>query len=129
MLDVLAVSGWSLLWVCKPVDQHSWRPALSWWNLCPEGYVTAQALSTDGDWKDPVQDVPLIFHPVCSRPAQLHTVIGEKVAVSPLGSGVKTILGEQVIPGGTHAQLAVENPQLAGADGVPGKRIVLKYRL
>jgi hypothetical protein len=31
--------------------------------------------------------------------AQLQIVIGEKVAISPLSQGVKTLLGEQVSPG------------------------------
>ena len=34
---------------------------------------------------------------------QLQTVIGEKVAISPLSLGVKTLLGEQISPGGTCA--------------------------
>ena len=38
----------------------------------------------------------------------LDGVIGEKVAVSPPSPGVKTLLGEQVFPGETHAQWFVE---------------------
>jgi hypothetical protein len=48
---------------------------------------------------------------------QLQTVIGEKVAISPLSLGVKTLQGEQVSPGGTRAQTVVNQPQLRGADG------------
>jgi hypothetical protein len=68
------------------------------------------------EWKDHVQAASLILHPMCSWPAPLHTVIGEKVAVSPPNSGVKTLLGKQVSPGRTHAQQAMEQPQFTSAD-------------
>ena len=60
----------------------------------------------------------------CSEPcvfltAMLQTVIGEKMAISPLSPGVKALLGERVSPGGTCAQRAVEQTQLVGADGRP----------
>jgi hypothetical protein len=71
------------------------------------------------DHKDPVPAAPLILCPVCSWQAPLHLVIGEKVAVSPQSLEVKILLGEQVSPGRTCAQWAVEQPQLAGTDGRP----------
>ena len=71
------------------------------------------------DWKDPVPAAPLIFVPICSWLPPLHPVIGEKVSVSPLSPGVKTLLREQVSPGGPHAEQAVKQPQLEGADGGP----------
>ena len=57
--------------------------------------------------------------------AQIQTVIGEKVAISPSSSGVKTLLGEQVSPDRTHAQLVVEQPKLMGADGGPEVLIII----
>ena len=56
------------------------------------------------DQKHPVPAVPLTFQPAYVWPVPFHTVIGEKVAVLPLNSGVKTLLGVQVSPGGIHAQ-------------------------
>jgi hypothetical protein len=53
---------------------------------------------------------------MCSWLAPLHTVIGEKVAVSLPSPGVKTLLGEQVFPCGTCEQRAVGQPQLKGAN-------------
>jgi hypothetical protein len=71
------------------------------------------------DWKDSVSAAPLILCPMCSWTDALHTVFGDKVAISSLIPGVKIHLGEQVFPGGTHAQQAVDQPQFVGADGRP----------
>jgi hypothetical protein len=57
----------------------------------------------------------------------LHTVIGEKMAISPTSPGVKTLLGEQVSPVGTCAQQAVDQPQLRGADHPFLLTSILKY--
>lgn len=75
----------------------------------------------------------MILYPLCSWPVPLHTAIREKVAISPLSPRVKTSLGEQVSPCGTHAQQAMKQPQLVGADGGPeGDSLIIKeinYRL
>jgi hypothetical protein len=68
------------------------------------------------DQKGPVPTAPLIFRLVSSGLAPLHTVIGEKVAVSPPSPEVKTLLGEQVSPGWTCAQWALEQPQLTNLE-------------
>jgi hypothetical protein len=69
--------------------------------LCTEGYGTAQVLGADGNWKDPVPAVPLILCPLYTWTATFHTVIGEKVTISPSSPGVKALLGEQCSPIGT----------------------------
>jgi hypothetical protein len=51
--------------------------------------------------------------------ALFHTVIGEKVAVTPLSLGMKALLGEQLSPGRTCAEWAVEQPVLQGVNGGP----------
>jgi hypothetical protein len=43
--------------------------------------------------------------------------IGEKETITPLSQGVKTLVGEQVSPGGNCAQQAVEQIQIMGAVG------------
>ena len=73
-----------------------------------ESCGTGSALGADGNWKDPVPAVPLILGPVCSCLAPLHTVIGEKVAISPLSLGVKALLGEQLSPAETCVRRTVE---------------------
>ena len=113
MLDVLAISGWSLflLWVCNPMSA-----ALLGAQLSPGRTFVPRALEQTNiwvqmaEWKDPVPTAPLILRPVCSWLAPLHTGIGEKVSVSPPSPslGVKTLLRGQVSPGCTCAQQAVE---------------------
>jgi hypothetical protein len=69
------------------------------------------------DWKDLDPAAPQFLFSTLSWLALLHTIYGDKVALSPLSPRVKTLLGEQVSPGRTHAQRAVDQPQLTGADG------------
>ena len=69
------------------------------------------------DWKDLDPAAPQFLFSTLSWLALLHTIYGDKVALSPLSLRVKTLLGEQVSPGRTHAQRAVDQPQLTGADG------------
>lgn len=57
--------------------------------------------------------------------APLHTVIGEKVTVSPLSLGVKTLLEAQISSGGIHAQGAMEQPQLMSTNGRPASHDIL----
>ena len=75
-----------------------------------------------------MQNVLEISHPSCGTvlalshvifAAQLQKIVGGKVAVSPLSLGMKTLLGKQGSPGRTCALWAVEQPQLADADGRP----------
>jgi hypothetical protein len=47
---------------------------------------------------------------MCCYLLQFLTVIGEKVEISPLNLGVRTLLGEQLSPGETCVQRAVEQP-------------------
>ena len=78
---------------------------------CVQRAVEQPQLSgADGDWKDPVPSVPLLLCPVHSWLVLLQTVIVEKVNISSLGQGVRVLLGDQLSPGGTHAQWAVEQP-------------------
>jgi hypothetical protein len=92
------------------------KPALSWWNLYTEGCGTAEALGAAGHMKDPVPAAPLSCT-LCDRHLSRLTVIGDKVTISPLNPGMRTLLGEQLSPGRTCVQQAVEQPQLLGADG------------
>jgi hypothetical protein len=58
---------------------------------------------------------------------QLQKIIEEKIAISPLNPGVKTLLGEQVSPGRTTSQQAMNQPQLRGRDGRPEDFILLYH--
>ena len=81
------------------------------------GYGTSSVQGQMVDRKHPFPAaVSLFLCSMCSWLAQIHTIIGGKVAISSLSLGVKALLGEQVLPGWTCAQWAVEQPQLAGAD-------------
>jgi hypothetical protein len=75
------------------------------------------------DHKDPVPAAPLILHPMCSWPAPLHTVTGEKVAVSPHSPGVKNTPGRTDLSWQERCTEAVKQPQLEGADGRPKANI------
>ena len=61
--------------------------------------------------------------------APLQTDMGEKVEIAPLGPGMRALLGDQLFPGSTHAQPAVEQPQLLGADGAQKQASLLKLFL
>ena len=54
---------------------------------------------------------------MCSWLVLLWTVIGEKVAISPLSPGVRALLGDQLSLGMICLQKPVEQPYLSGADG------------
>lgn len=49
--------------------------------------------------------------------AQIQTVIGEKLAISPLSLGVKPLQGEPFSPGRTSVQRCVAQLQLTAAGG------------
>ena len=119
MLVGLAVSGLSLtlLWACKPVSVLL-GSQLSSGRTCVQGTVEQhQLLYANGDQKDSVRTIPLFLCPMCCYLLQFLTVIGEKVEISPLNLGVRTLLGEQLSPGETCVQRAVEQPQVLSADG------------
>jgi hypothetical protein len=88
VLDVLAVSGWSLflLWVCKPVSTlHG--DQLSPGRACVQRALEQPKLaSTNVEPKEfcPSCSTVLASHPVYSWQASLYTVIEEKVGVSLL---------------------------------------------
>jgi hypothetical protein len=74
---------------------HSWETSSLLAELvCTKGSRTAQALGPDGNWKDPVPDAPLFLCPCVLFVTLLHTVIREKVTLSPLSPGIKALLGE-----------------------------------
>jgi hypothetical protein len=50
---------------------------------------------------------PLFLCPVCSRWVPFWRVIGEKVVISPVGLGVRALLGDQLSPGGIWVQKTV----------------------
>ena len=94
VLYVLAVSGGACS-SCGSVSlcQHSWETSSLLAELvCTEGSRTAQALGPDGNWKDPA--APLFLCPCVLLVTLLHTVIREKVTLSPLSPGMKALLGE-----------------------------------
>ena len=69
------------------------------------------------DWKDLDPAAPQFLFSTLSWLALLHTIYGDKVALSPLSPRVKTLPGDQLSPGGTCVQRAVEQPQLMDVDG------------
>ena len=103
---------------CESVSpcQYSWETSSLLQNLYTEGSGTTQTLAADGDQTDPIPASPLFLCPKCSSLALLQTVIGEKVAISPLSLGVKALLGDQFSLFGTSAQRVVEQPQLPSTD-------------
>jgi hypothetical protein len=63
---------------------------------------------------------------MCSWPVPLQTVIGEEVAISPPSPVVKTLLREQLSPGGDPCTVHCGTAQLKGANGGPAEQLLIK---
>ena len=83
------------------------RLALSWWNFCAEGSGTPQDLGTNGEWKDAVPAAPLFLCLLCSSPLCSRELL-ERKWLFYLQVWEWKHVGEQLPPGGTRAQWAVE---------------------
>ena len=76
-----------------------------------DGCGAAQLLGVDGAWQDPVPAALSLLYSwhswLYSPPS---TVTRDKMAVPSPNLGVKALLGDQISPGRTGVQTAVEQP-------------------